>query len=224
MARVPGKEALLGNLARCQASASCARSKRCRRCLLPSACIRTSCRCEPATTDEKAETIRRRVLSFLREPPESAKAAEEYDLPNFLSEWLSFYGPVEKEELVHLLGITPERLDEAIEPLIEAQDLVMDRFGEESRGLEICDSGNLEDASAHGAALSPAVVRGTSAGAAPAVPCRLSGHHPAGRIHGRPPAEAGAALRMARTCRGLGGIHPALPACSSTGASGSTRS
>jgi ATP-dependent Lhr-like helicase len=94
--------------------------------------------------EEKPETARRRVLSFLRDVPEPARATEEYDLTNFLSEWLSFYGPVEKESLVHLLGITIERIDEAIEPLIESQDIVMDRFGEESRALEICDSGNLE--------------------------------------------------------------------------------
>jgi len=90
------------------------------------------------------ETVKRRVLSFLREPPESAKASEEYDLASFLSEWLSYYGPLEKEEFVNVLGITLERIDEAIEPLIESQDLVMDRFREESRDLEICDSGNLE--------------------------------------------------------------------------------
>ena len=99
---------------------------------------------QPATGDEKTESVKRRALSFLREVPESAQTTEEYDLTSFLSEWLSFYGPLEKEGLVQLLGITPERVDEAIEPLIESQDLVMDRFGEESRSLEICDSGNLE--------------------------------------------------------------------------------
>jgi ATP-dependent Lhr-like helicase len=97
-----------------------------------------------ASVDERADIAARRVLSFLREPPESAKAAEEYDLANFLAEWLSYYGPLEKDELVHLLGITGERLDEAIEPLIESQELVMDRFREENRALELCDSGNLE--------------------------------------------------------------------------------
>ncbi len=98
----------------------------------------------PVTAGEKAETARRRVMSFLREVPESSRAAEEYDLTAFLSDWLAFYGPIEKEGLVGLLGITPERIDEAIEPLIESRDLVMDRFGEESRMLEICDSDNLE--------------------------------------------------------------------------------
>jgi ATP-dependent Lhr-like helicase len=99
---------------------------------------------QPVDRDEKTETVRKRILSFLRDVPESAQAAEEYDLTSFLSEWLSFYGPLEKEGLVHLLGITVERVDEAIEPLIEAQDIVMDRFTEESRVFEICDSGNLE--------------------------------------------------------------------------------
>ncbi|MGE5807789.1 MAG: ATP-dependent helicase, partial [Nitrospirota bacterium] len=98
---------------------------------------------QPVVSGEKAEALRRRVLSFLRDVPEAARAPEEYDLTNFLSEWLSYYGPVEKESLRHLLGITPERLDEAIEPLLESQDLVMDLFGEESTALEICDSDNL---------------------------------------------------------------------------------
>ena len=99
---------------------------------------------QPVSGDEKAEAVRRRVLSFLRDVPESVQPAEEYDLTNMLSEWLSFYGPMEKEGLVSLLGITAARIDEAIEPLIETQDLIMDRFGEESMALEICDSGNLE--------------------------------------------------------------------------------
>ncbi len=98
----------------------------------------------PVTAHEKPEVVKRRVLTFLREVPESGKATEEYDLTGFLSEWLVFYGPVEKERMAPLLGITAERIDEAIEPLLEAQDIVMDRFGEESTALEICDSGNLE--------------------------------------------------------------------------------
>jgi ATP-dependent Lhr-like helicase len=98
----------------------------------------------PVSADERADVVKRRVLAFLRNVPESAQTTEEYDLTGFLSEWLSFYGPVEKESLASLLGITSEQIDEAVEPLIETQDLVMDRFGEESRALEICDSGNLE--------------------------------------------------------------------------------
>ncbi len=98
---------------------------------------------QPAVSGENAEALRRRVMSFLREVPEAARAPEEYDLTNFLSGWLAYYGPMEKEGLLNLLGITIERLDEAIEPLIESQDVIMDRFGEGSRLLEICDSENL---------------------------------------------------------------------------------
>ncbi len=124
--------------------------------------------------EESAESLRRRVRSYIRtaftlpEPlpsrevlrlhplPSAGEArglpsnvsiggeGEGYDLSNFLSEWLAFYGPVEKDTLQHLLGVTAVRLDEAIEPLVEAQDLVMDRFGEQSTTLDLCDSGNLE--------------------------------------------------------------------------------
>jgi ATP-dependent Lhr-like helicase len=99
---------------------------------------------EPVFSAENAETLKRRIRTFLRETPEAVAPPEEYDLPAFLSAWLAFYGPVDKESVKHLLGVTAERFDEAIEPLIEAQDLVMDRFGEESTRIEICDSENLE--------------------------------------------------------------------------------
>jgi ATP-dependent Lhr-like helicase len=75
-----------------------------------------------------------------------ARAAppEGYGLSDFLSAWLAYYGPVEKGRVQELLRVTAERLDEALEPLIEAQELVMDRFGERSTSLEVCDSENLE--------------------------------------------------------------------------------
>jgi ATP-dependent Lhr-like helicase len=93
--------------------------------------------------DERAEGLKRRVRTYLREVP-GAAPAEEYDLSSFLSAWLAYYGPLEKERLLGLLGVTEERLDEAVEPLIEAQDVVLDRFSEESQTPEICDSRNLE--------------------------------------------------------------------------------
>jgi ATP-dependent Lhr-like helicase len=98
---------------------------------------------QPVSTEESAEGLKRRVKSFLREGA-GASVAEEYDLSSFLANWLAYYGPIGKESVHQLLGITSERLDEAIEPLIEARDVVMDRFGEESIALELCDSENLE--------------------------------------------------------------------------------
>jgi ATP-dependent Lhr-like helicase len=111
--------------------------------------------------EENAESLKRRVRSYigtafalpkplpsreglLQHTLPSEGEGEVYDLTNFLAEWLAFYGPVEKDALQHLLGVTTVRLDEAIEPLVEAQDMVLDRFGEQSASLEICDSGNLE--------------------------------------------------------------------------------
>jgi ATP-dependent Lhr-like helicase len=106
----------------------------------------------PVSPEENAESLKRRFRSHLERTTPSTPwgegrgegEKEEYDLSGFLSTWLAYYGPIEKEQLQHLLGVTAERLDEAIEPLIEAQDVVMDRFGEESASIEVCDSRNLE--------------------------------------------------------------------------------
>lgn len=98
---------------------------------------------KPVSAEESVDILKRRIKSFLREGA-GASVAEEYDLSGFLASWLAYYGPLGKENVHQLLGITSERLDEAIEPLIEARDLVMDRFGAESTALELCDSENLE--------------------------------------------------------------------------------
>jgi ATP-dependent Lhr-like helicase len=71
-------------------------------------------------------------------------AREEYGLSDFLASWLAHYGPIARDRVKEILGIPEERLEEAVEPLIEARELVLDRFAEESTALEICDSGNLE--------------------------------------------------------------------------------
>ncbi len=102
---------------------------------------------EPVAPGEERESIRRSIMKFLKETsvrPHAAAAPEDYDLSDFFSAWLASYGPIEKGRVQDLLGITAERLDEAIEPLIEARSLIMDRFGEQSTVLEICDSENLE--------------------------------------------------------------------------------
>jgi ATP-dependent Lhr-like helicase len=69
---------------------------------------------------------------------------EAHGLSGLLSTWLSYYGPIARSRVRSLLGITDERLEPAIEELVEAQELVMDRFLETSTGQEVCDSRNLE--------------------------------------------------------------------------------
>lgn len=99
---------------------------------------------QPVSGEEDAESIKRRVRHYLRDASHAAPPPEDYDLSTFLASWLAYYGPLQKGSLQHLLGVTSERLDEAIVPLVETQDVITDRFGEESAGLEICDSENLE--------------------------------------------------------------------------------
>ncbi len=97
----------------------------------------------PCSNTESPENIKRRVRAYLREGRVAA-VPEEYELSRFLAGWLAYYGPIGKKQLVSILGVTPERLEEALGSLIEAGDLIMDLFGEESRELEVCDSQNLE--------------------------------------------------------------------------------
>ncbi len=99
---------------------------------------------KPVTEDETVESLRGRIRHYLRDVPEPVVPREDYDLSSFLSGWLSYYGPIEKEVVTRLLGIPSERFDEAIVPLLEAQSLIWDQFGEESRKPEICDSENFE--------------------------------------------------------------------------------
>jgi ATP-dependent Lhr-like helicase len=95
----------------------------------------------PVAGAGSAALIRRRLES-IREG--EADRAREYDLPLFLSEWLAFYGPLPKETVVRLLGLTRERLDEALVPLVEGMSVVADVITEEQREIEICDAQNLE--------------------------------------------------------------------------------
>ena len=94
---------------------------------------------DPVVPDVTREDVRAIVEATAGNAPR-----EGYGLTDLLTSWLAYYGPVEKALVQDTLGVPADRLEEAIEPLIEAQELVMDRFGEESRAVEICDSGNLE--------------------------------------------------------------------------------
>ncbi len=63
----------------------------------------------------------------------------------FLSEWLRYYGPVPREFLSLNLGVSEERLAEALEILLEDGRIIVDEFRDQGPGVEeICDSENLE--------------------------------------------------------------------------------
>ncbi len=95
----------------------------------------------PVSAEMTAGSIRKR-FETIRER-EGGRSGE-YDLPVFLSEWLSYNGPLPKEALTRLLGVTRERLDEALIPLIEARSVVADVISEDRETIEICDAQNLE--------------------------------------------------------------------------------
>lgn len=96
---------------------------------------------DPVVPTEDRAGLKRRADSLRHVLP---ALSEEYDLSVFLTAWLSFFGPVSRTNLAQILGITSERLDEALEPLIRTQNLILDRFSAESTEEEVCDSQNLE--------------------------------------------------------------------------------
>ncbi len=91
--------------------------------------------------------VRERVDRFLGDFARSAREAGEDErsgLADLLSDWLSYYGPVERSRVRKLLGLPDDSMEQAIEELVETQGLVMDRFSDTSTDDELCDSGNLE--------------------------------------------------------------------------------
>lgn len=101
----------------------------------------------PVASSVDAAAVRKRVQQFIQTSPH--RSQEESDegqpgLPGLLSGWLSYYGPIERSRVRSLLGLPDDRLEQAIEELVEAQELVMDRFREASAEEELCDSTNLE--------------------------------------------------------------------------------
>jgi ATP-dependent Lhr-like helicase len=90
--------------------------------------------------------VQKRARQFLQASPlpEQEGVEERSGLADFLSSWLSYYGPIERSRAKALLGVHDDRLEQAVEELIEAQELVMDRFIEASIEDELCDSRNLE--------------------------------------------------------------------------------
>lgn len=96
---------------------------------------------DPVVPAEDRHNLKGRADHLRRELP---AVSEEYDLSVFLTAWLSFFGPVPRTRLTQILGITSERLDEALEPLIQSETLILDRFTDKSSEDEACDSQNLE--------------------------------------------------------------------------------
>jgi ATP-dependent Lhr-like helicase len=98
------------------------------------------------TSSPAGRGVRKRVEQFLKQKPrpQEESDSEQTGLAGLLSSWLSYYGPIARSRAGSLLGLPDDRLEPAIEELVEAQELVMDRFSETSTEEELCDSANLE--------------------------------------------------------------------------------
>lgn len=63
---------------------------------------------------------------------------------NLLSQWLQFYGPIEKSTVLGLLGIPQPVLDDALNDLIETKTIVSGMLRVDGSPDDICDAENLE--------------------------------------------------------------------------------
>lgn len=79
-----------------------------------------------------------------RSSPSPTAQAEESTLPELLSQWLSFYGPLRRASITELLGLAEPRLDAALAGLAESQEVIIDLLTENAREVEVCDRENLE--------------------------------------------------------------------------------
>ncbi len=70
--------------------------------------------------------------------------ADERSPADVLGEWLTFYGPVSRETISHLIPLSQSDLDGAIEELADQEMVVADLITDGSEAIQICDRQNLE--------------------------------------------------------------------------------
>jgi ATP-dependent Lhr-like helicase len=91
------------------------------------------------------------ILKSLDDLPLQARSWEETPFEvdreewiSLLGQWFQFYGPVTVEFVGRTLGIIPERLQPALEDLIDSQKIIQGQLVIDGRSDEICDSENFE--------------------------------------------------------------------------------
>jgi len=68
----------------------------------------------------------------------------EMDRTDFISQWLSYYGPVERSWMEESLGIRSDELDSLLEGLVEEGRVIVDTILEDSETVEVCYADNLD--------------------------------------------------------------------------------
>ncbi len=81
----------------------------------------------------------------LAELPHSTPTDPDRDpLAEVIAEWLRAYGPIPRESVVAAFPISNERFDEVASRMVEEERWVVDRFGDDTSVVEVCDAENLE--------------------------------------------------------------------------------
>jgi ATP-dependent Lhr-like helicase len=74
----------------------------------------------------------------------SAEDDGEEALERQIAEWSRSYGPLDPGRIESVFGIDRVRAQEVIESLADSEQIVVDRFRDESDAVEVCDAENLE--------------------------------------------------------------------------------
>jgi ATP-dependent Lhr-like helicase len=75
---------------------------------------------------------------------ESSRKGEGENGDDLIGQWLQFYGPVTVEFIHETLGVETERLEWALEDLIDSQSIVQGQLATDGEPDEVCDSENFE--------------------------------------------------------------------------------
>jgi len=86
--------------------------------------------------------IEKRMKKQIRE--KMAESELSPALSDFILQWLSYFGPVQKALLKETTGLGDEILDDAIKILADTQSIILDKFREQQEVTEICERENLE--------------------------------------------------------------------------------
>ncbi|MGA1839352.1 MAG: DEAD/DEAH box helicase [bacterium] len=75
---------------------------------------------------------------------EKALAGDEETLSGLFAEWIQFYGPITRNLIRDVWGLTDERINNLLEGLVDQKAVITGNISEKGEGREWCDAQNLE--------------------------------------------------------------------------------
>jgi ATP-dependent Lhr-like helicase len=83
-------------------------------------------------------------IDSIKLPRKETGTDNEMDRADFIAQWLSYYGPVDRSRVEQCLGIRSDELDSLLEGLVEEGRVVVDTILEGSETFEVCFADNLD--------------------------------------------------------------------------------